>query len=259
MTSDKLDSKTVVITRPVERSQVLANLIKDNGGTPIIIPTLELQLVKSPELIEIAENIESYDWLIFTSPAGVKSFFDVYPSEELPCKIAVIGVKTEEVLKKYNNTPDILPDTFTAEGLLESFKTVDLKGKKVALPRTLSAREVLPEGLKEYGADVKIAEAYKSTIPQDKSKILELSQMIIDHDVDVITFTSPLTVKNLLDVIQQEKEDIYEDVLECLRKDIIICSIGPITGNMLNKYNIKAIEPKRYTVKNMIDTLIENI
>ena len=259
MTTTKLESKKIVITRPQERSQVLANLIKEYGAEPIIIPTLELQLVKSPELIKIAQDIDTFDWIIFTSPAGVKSFFSVYPSEKLPCKIAVIGIKTEEVLNKYNNAPDIIPDSYTAEGLLESFKDVDLDGKKIALPRTLSARLVLPEGLEEYGANVMVAEAYTSAIPTDKTKILELSDMIINKQIDIITFTSPLTVKNLLDVIKEFKPDDYEDVLKALREDIVIASIGPITGKMLSEYNLEAIEPKKYTVKNMVEALIENL
>jgi len=259
MTTNKLKSKKVVITRPKERSQALAKLVEENDAIPIIIPTLELQLVKSPELIRIVDEIDSFDWIIFTSPAGVKSFFNVYPSEKIPCKIAVIGIKTEEILNKYNNTPDIIPESFTAEGLLESFKDVDLEGKKIALPRTLSARDVLPDGLKEYGADVLIAEAYTSAIPADKTQMLELSDMIIRKDIDVITFTSPLTVKNLFDVIQEEKADDYENVLKTLREDITIASIGPITGKRLSEYNLKAIEPEKYTVKDMIEALIKNL
>lgn len=259
MTTDKLDSKKVVITRPKERSRVLAKLIEDNGGIPIIIPTLELQLVKSPELIRIAEEIESFDWIIFTSPAGVRSFFELYPSKIIPCKIAVIGIKTEEVLNEYDNTPDIIPESFTAEGLLESFKDIDLKDKKVALPRTLSARKVLPDGLKKYGANVLVAEAYTSAIPKDKTQILKLSELILNKDIDIITFTSPLTVKNLLDVIKKHNPIEYEDVLKTLRDDITIASIGPITGKMLAEYNLKAIEPKKYTVKDMIEALIESL
>lgn len=259
MTKDKLKDKRIVITRPIERSKVLADLIKENGGIPVIVPTLELQLVKSPELIEIAENISDYDWIIFTSPAGVKSFFKVFEDDEIASNIAVIGVKTEEVLLKYGYKPDIVPDTFTAEGLLEVFKEIDVKGKNIALPRTLSARQILPEGLESYGANVQVAESYKSTIPEDTSSIIQLADSILDDGVDVITFTSPLTAKNFLDVIRCEDDAKYEKVLNKLKDDIIVLSIGPVTSNMLNEYDLQAIEPDRYTVKDMIDTLIENI
>lgn len=259
MTTNKLASKRIVITRPLERSKVLSELIEENGGEVVVVPTLELHLVESPELVQMVDEIDTYDWIIFTSPAGVKSFFNLYKSNTISCDIAVIGVKTEEELKKYGNTPIIIPDKFTAEGLLDSFKNVDLKGKKIALPRTLSARTVLPEGLKEYGAEVVIAEAYTSEIPIDTKNIIDLADNIIDNKIDVITFTSPLTVKNLFEVVKTQKNDCYDTLIRSLRENIVICSIGPITSNMLKQYGLEAIEPSRYTVKDMVETLIEQI
>lgn len=259
MSSDGFKNKKVVVTRPVERSESLAKIIRENNGQPIIVPTLELQLIESKELLYIVENIDEYDWIVFTSPAGVKSFFSVYDKDSIPSKMAVIGVKTEETLKQFNETPDLIPEDFTAEGLLESFSSIDLKGKKIALPRTLSARNVLPEGLEEYGAEVTIAEAYTSSIPKDKTKILDLMEDILNDEIDIITFTSPLTVHNLLEVIKNEKSDKYDEFLHKLQSEVIVGSIGPITGKALKQYNIPAIESNRYTVKDMIDALLQEI
>ncbi|RAP44520.1 MAG: hypothetical protein BZ135_08340 [Methanosphaera sp. rholeuAM6] len=259
MSNNDFNNRKVVITRPVERSESLANIIRQHNGIPVIVPTLELQTVESKELLYVTQNIGEYDWIIFTSPAGVKSFFSIYGKKKLPIKIAVIGVKTEEILLKYNNTPDLIPDNFTAEGLLESFNSVDLKDKKVALPRTLSARDVLPKGLEALGADVTVAEAYTSSIPQDKTHIINLMNDILEDKIDIITFTSPLTVHNLLDVVKDEQPDEFDKFLNKLRTAVTVASIGPITGTALKQYDIPAIEAKRYTVKDMIDILLENI
>lgn len=259
MTKCTFNNKNVVITRPVERSEVLANIITENGGKPVIVPTLELQLVKSKELLDIINNIDDFDWIVFTSPAGVKSFFKVYKSDMLPCKTAVIGVRTEEELLKYGNKPDLIPPDFTAEGLLESFKSFDLKNKKIALPRTLSARKVLPEGLRQYGAEVSVAEAYTSGIPKDTTKILDLCNDIINGNIDIITFTSPLTVENLIKVSDDNQPDKSDNLIDALQNKVIVGSIGPITGRTLLKYNIKAIEPARYTVKDMVETILQTI
>lgn len=256
MTTNDFDNKTVVITRPIERSKALSDLITEYNGVPIIIPTLELQLVESDELKMMVNNIDIYDWIIFTSPAGVKSFFNLYGNNNIPCKIAVIGTKSEEELLKYDNMADLIPNDFTAEGLLESFKSIDIKDKKIALPRTLSARTTLPEGLEEYGAIVDIAEAYTSGIPKDKTDMLKLIDMILNNEIDIITFTSPLTVKNLIELVDEENFDKF---LYNIQNNIIVGSIGPITGNVLNKYGINAIEPQNYTVKDMVETLIQNL
>ena len=258
MTTDDFNNKTVVITRPIERSKALSDLIIKYGGKPLVIPTLELQLVESEELKNMVNTIEMYDWIIFTSPAGVKSFFNLYGSNKVPCKIAVIGTKSEEELLKYGNESDLIPDKFTAEGLLESFKSIDIKGNKIALPRTLSARTTLPEGLKEYGAYVDIAEAYTSGTPKDKTDMLKLVDMILNNEIDIITFTSPLTVTNLMNLMEEDKE-VFDKALYNLQNNITVGSIGPITGNVLNKYGINAIEPEQYTVKYMVEALINNL
>lgn len=259
MSSGDFKNKKIVVTRPVERSESLAKIIREHNGVPVIVPTLELQLIKSDELMHIVENIDEYDWLVFTSPAGVKSFFRVYESKILPLNIAVIGVKTEEVLLEYGFKPDLIPDNFTAEGLLESFNTIDLKGKNIALPRTLNARDVLPRGLEKYGATVTVAEAYTSSIPKDTTHIIKLMQDIIDGTIDIITFTSPLTVHNLIKVVNDKQEDKYDLFLDKLCTNVIVGSIGPITGKALKQYDIPAIEANRYTVKDMIDELLKNI
>jgi len=251
------EEKTVVITRPIERAKVLSDIIESCNGRPVVVPTLELELVESQELIDICNNISSYDWIIFTSPAGVKSFFNTYKGGDVPCRIAVIGVKTEEELNKHNLEADLVPDTFTAEGLLEAFKDIDVTGKCIALPRTLSARTVLPEGLESYGARVMIAESYKSSIPHDASKILKLADDILNDNIDVLTFTSPLTAHNLFKLLKEHRSTQYEDILTKIRSDVIVASIGPITTSALKEYSISAVEPDSYTVKDMINNLLD--
>nr|WP_295164564.1 uroporphyrinogen-III synthase [uncultured Methanosphaera sp.] len=254
-----LKDKKVVVTRPIHRAQALVDIIKDYGGDAVVVPTLELKYVKSDELVYIAENIETFDWIIFTSPAGVKSFFDVYDKDTIPAKVAAIGIKTEEILNEYNITCDMIPDVFTAEGLIEEFSKLDIKGMKIALPRTLSARKVLPDTLKEFGANVFIAEAYTSAIPDDTTDIKKLVCDIIDSKVDIITFTSPLTVSNLFNVAKEMDDGIYDKLITSLSENITVASIGPITGQVLKDVDVKYIEPDKYTTKDMIDAVVKNI
>ena len=46
---------------------------------------------------------------------------------------------------------DLIPDDFTAEGLIEEFKKQNITGKTIGIPRTASARAVLPEELEKLG------------------------------------------------------------------------------------------------------------
>ena len=156
--------KVIGITRPMERSQAAVDIVQENGGIPLVVPTLELESFASESLMDLCNRAGDLDWIIFTSPASLESLFkycEGFREKINPhCQVAVIGPRTERVLNDYGIQADLVPDDYTAEGLLEEFHKIDLKQKKVGVPRTFKARDVLPKGLKYMGATVYLAEAY---------------------------------------------------------------------------------------------------
>lgn len=251
-----LEGKKIVITRPAERAQDSVEMVKSYGAIPIVTPTIELKDSKPEEMIKLCNMINELDWLVFTSPRAIESFFKYCNLENAEnLKVASIGPKTGEVLDKYGVKVDLIPEEYTAEGLLEAFQSIEVKDKKIGLPRTMVARYTLPHGLQRRGAEVILADAYKSEMPDDKSKIYELIDDILNREIDIIMFTSPLTVKNLVKIA---KESGKENILDILRtKEILVAAIGPITRKVLDAYKIDPIMPEEYTFKNMLDKLVE--
>jgi uroporphyrinogen-III synthase len=254
------EGKVIAITRPQERSKEAVDIIKSHGGIPLVAPTLELQYSKTESLMELCRRAHELDWIILTSPASLNSLFkyckDFKKRLNPNCRVAAIGSKTAKALSNYGISTEILPNDYTAEGLLEVFKDIPLKGKKVGLPRTLSARQVLPDGLKEMGAEVFLAEAYKSTLPQDKRLVHELIEGIIQGEVDAVTFTSPLTVTNLFEIAGEKKGVLLNALSD---NSTMVAAIGPITQRPLNENGIKSIIPSNYTVKAMLERLMEEM
>ena len=252
--------KKIAITRPQERSKAVKEFIENYGSEAIIVPTLELKLENTESLKNLMEKSNELDWLIFTSVSSIESIFEFYPDflDKLnpECKIATIGTKTAELGIKKGLPIDIIPKDYTAEGLLEEFERIDLNNKNVGVPRTFSARTILPEGLKNMGANVILAESYKSVIPEDTSKIEKLIQCILDEKIDGITFTSPLTVSNLFEIAKDDEKD---ELVEKLSTTTLTVAIGPITGNILNQLGVNHIYPERYTVKDMIDLMFREL
>lgn len=248
--------KKIAITRPEERSKAAMEFIENYGGEAVIAPTLELKLENTDSLKNLMGRLDQLDWLIFTSVSSIDSIFKFYPDflENLNpnCKLATIGTKTAELAIKKGMRVDIIPKDYTAEGLLEEFERIDLNNKIVGVPRTFSARTILPNELKRMGAEVILAESYKSVIPEDTGRIEDLIQSILNEDIDGIIFTSPLTVKNLFIIA---KEDKKEQLVEKLSSSTLTVAIGPITGRILDEYKVKHIYPERYTVKDMIDLM----
>ncbi|MDO9044354.1 MAG: uroporphyrinogen-III synthase [Methanobacteriaceae archaeon] len=259
--SKTLNNKVIVITRPIERSKFTFDIVKEFGGVPLVVPTLELKFTDTPNLRRLLKKLKELDWLIFTSPASLESIFNFCPDlkEHLnpQCKIAVIGPKTKRIVESKGLTTEIMPSEYTAEGLLDSFLEYDLEGKIIGIPSTLAARDVLLKELTKMGAHVFVAEAYKSIVPEETDLIEDLIKKILDKEISAITFTSPLTVKNLFNLVEKEHKPDFIKILS--KKEVLVAAIGPITGKTLQEYGINALIPEKYTVKDMMLKLFDNL
>ena len=221
-----------------------------------ITPTLDLKPVNTQSLKNLVANKDELDWIVFTSPTTIVSLNKFYPDflGNLDCKIAVIGNKTGRLVEKQGLAVDLMPEEFTAEGLIEEFKKNGITDKTIGIPRTASARPVLPEELEKLGNTVILAEAYKSLFPMDEKAVEELIQKIENKEIDAITFTSPLTVENFFTIADDKQK-----IAELLNENLLVVSIGPITARVLDKYEVKNIYPDTYTVPDMMELLFETL
>ena len=213
-----------------------------------------MEPVNTESLKNLVARKDELDWIIFTSPTTIVSLNKFYPDfiSTLKCKLAVIGNKTGKLAEKNELTVDLMPNDFTAEGLIEEFKKRGITGKIIGIPRTASARPVLPQELEKLGNEVILAEAYKSLFPMDENAVQELIGKIENKEIDAITFTSPLTVENFFQIAENK-----EKLAQLLNDNLLVACIGPITAKVLEKYNIAYIYPDTYTVPDMMELLFK--
>ena len=244
----------VAITRPADRSKAACKIVEELGGQYILAPTLDLKPVNSESLKNLIANKDLLDWIVFTSPTTITSLNLFYPDflKNLDCKVAVIGNKTGKIASEQGFKVDLIPEDFTAEGLLEEFEKRNITNQTIGIPRTASARPVLPEGLEKLNNKVILAEAYKSLFPMDEDKISDLIAKIENNEIDAITFTSPLTVTNFFKISKNK-----EKLADLLSNNLLTVCIGPITGKILDQYNINYIYPDTYTVRDMMELLFK--
>jgi uroporphyrinogen-III synthase len=244
----------VAITRPADRSKAACKIVEELGGQYVLAPTLDLKPVNSESLKNLIANKDLLDWIVFTSPTTITSLNLFYPDflKNLDCKVAVIGNKTGKIADEQGVKVDLIPEDFTAEGLLEEFEKRNITNQTIGIPRTASARPVLPEGLEKLNNKVIVAEAYKSLFPMDEDKINDLIAKIENNEIDAITFTSPLTVTNFFKISKNK-----EKLADLLSNNLLTVCIGPITGKILDQYNINYIYPDTYTVRDMMELLFK--
>ena len=66
----------ILVTRPKENISRTAALLREKGAEVLELPSISIiPLEDQSRLYQAFSHIRSYDWLVFTSPAGVEVFF----------------------------------------------------------------------------------------------------------------------------------------------------------------------------------------
>lgn len=248
--------KKIVITRARAQASELVERLSDLGAECIEYPTIKIIPPKdTAPLAKAIDNIKEYSWLIFTSVNGVKHFFEVLFKKGLDTRVlghiktAVIGPATKDELKKYGINSDIMPKNYRAESVVEAFENIDVKNKKILIPRAMEARAVLPQELKNMGAVVDEITAYETIPVSDRKE--ELLSDFSAGNIDLVTFTSSSTVKNFKSIFTDKE---FEQIAGKFKT----ASIGPITGQTAEELGIiPDINANEYTIDGLIDAVLD--
>jgi uroporphyrinogen III methyltransferase/synthase len=247
-----LFGQKVVVTRAADQAAEFSDRLRALGADPQELPVIALEPPSDPAPLDRAiENLQSYDWLIFTSVNGVRFFMDRldesrHDLRSLKARICAIGPSTREAVEDLHLKVDLMPEAYVAESLIQAFASEDLAAKKVLLPRAAVARDVIPVELSKLGAQVDVVEAYRNIVPPNAT--------IRAHEIfscgkkpDWITFASSSAVKNLLAITGRE-------ALE----GIHIASIGPVTSSTLCAHGLKVdAEARQFTLDGLIQAILE--
>jgi uroporphyrinogen III methyltransferase/synthase len=250
-----LFGRRIVITRARAQASDLVSKLTRLGAHCIEIPTIQIAPPKDiAPLRDAIDRITRYDWLVFTSVNGVKFFFDTLFDMGRDVRVlghlnfACIGPVTRDRLRDYGIVSDILPQTFRAESVVEAFSSVEIKDKKVLLPRARLARTILPEELSKMGARVDEVCAYE-TLPGDEGRE-ELITLLENRQIDAVTFTSSSTVSNFMSLLESRDAKL-------LLQGVVKASIGPITSDTARSLGIDPeIEAAVYTIPGLVDALL---
>lgn len=170
-----------------------------------------------------------FDWVVFTSKKGVDFFFSLLEkwgldSRWMP-KVAAIGDPAFVKLRARGIRPNLFPPEPTRVALSTSLIQSGIRGKRVLLPMSAVAPDVLPERLREAGADVHRLDLYTLAFPE----VTEVPE------ADVVLFSSESTVRSARD----------QGLLAGIRdRGMIVGGIGPATWRRLDEVGLPpAIRP----------------
>jgi uroporphyrinogen-III synthase len=248
-----LAGKRIVITRAPHQTAEFEALLRERDAIPLLYPCIDIAPpADSQPLISALQSVDSFDWLILTSANTVlalkRLLSDLQQSTDTlqHLKIAAVGTATaDSAAKLLNLQTDLIPDTFIAEALAEALQPID--GVRILLPQSAIAEPTLAETLRSAGARITVVDAYQTVIG---SGGIDLSAMLTAGEIDVMTFTSSSTVRNLLGRLTSEGGPVDQLARVCL------ACIGSKTAATADKMGLHvAVTPEEYTIPGLIAAL----
>lgn len=241
-----LKGKTVVVTRPEDRSGTLTQRLRELGAEAVDYPCIRtVAREENPELEEAIGNLSRYRCLVFTSPAGPEIFFRRLRAAGRDARalsgltLAAIGPKTAKALEKHGVTADLVPETYDSDHLAKALEAVE---GPVLLCRASRGSTALPEMLERKGipfADVPIYDTvYTSPDPQKVDALL--------GEKLLVTFTSASTVRGFVESLPGR--DL---------KNVIGCCIGRQTEAEAKKYGLTTVVSQEATMESLMETIKE--
>lgn len=222
--------KRVLITRPGDLGVTFADLLQARGAETVIIPTI--RVTGPPDWEEVdrfIEQLDEYDWLIFTSAHGVEYFCarlnEVRLDAPIKSKIGTVGATTEAKLNSFGFRAKLVPGRFSAEGLLEAF-SADLTGTRFLLPRGKGAGKELPEGLRSRGGIVDEVTVYRTLRIERPGE--PGGELLRSANVDLVTFTSSSSVNGLVRMLGGDEAEKW-------KRRVRVASIGPKTSQTIRR------------------------
>ena len=221
-----LFGKNICITRSKKQSENLKNKLVKLGAEVTSFNSIEIKS-SANNLDKYINKLEDYNHIVFTSVNSVETFFDYliekdYDVRRIKAKISAIGHATEKALNKRGIICFAKAKEFVGEGLVSILKPHLKENEKLLLPCSAKSREYIYEELIKTGIEVDKVHVYDTVCGDVKNK------RSFD-EVDIVFFTSPSTVKNMVEMLGLE---------EIKKKKVI--AIGPKTNEALESLGIKA-------------------
>ena len=230
---------TVAVTRARAQASGLAQSLRELGAEVVQAPAIRIEPIPGPPLDPAA-----YDLICVTSQNAVSALFERIAAGGRDARalagarIASIGPRTDRELQAHGIVADVTAGRSLGEGLVEALAGVP--ATRALIARARGGRDVLPDALRERGAQVDVLELYESV-----AEPLAADTVTAVGAADYVTFTSSSTVRNLLGAISE------------LSPHTRVVSIGPITSETLREHGVAVdVEAGEHDVDGVLAALV---
>lgn len=191
----------VLLARPKERISETAKKLRALGADLLEAPAVRIETIEQNErLYRALDEIASYQWLVFTSPSGVRVFFEELAKKRMDVrslaalKIAVIGSGTKKELEKYGMYADLMPEEYDAAHLGQALAKECSPGDKILIARSAIGSPELTEALRAADS-VHIDDIPTYQTVYAPHPLVDVRAEAEQGRIDYVLFTSASTVR----------------------------------------------------------------
>ena len=245
----------VVVTRTRDQASEFSRQLLELGADVLEIPTIKIEPpAEKNDLKDALLGLHEYDWVVFTSPNGVTTFFDYFfkAFDDLRdiggVKIAAVGPATAAKLKELHLRVDAMPEEYVSAKIakaMTNFESID--NLRILLMRAEIANRELPKELESLGAIVDDVASYR-TVPETEDRNGAVAKLL-EEGADWITFTSSSTVENF------HARFNLPELVKGFRK-LKIASIGPETTKTIKALGVSPdVEAKPHNITGLVKAI----
>ena len=253
-----LFGQRIVVTRSRAQAGELSHKLIELGADVLEMPCIKRAVPSQPQhLMDAMLELNSYDWLVFTSANGVTAFFEYFfrafkdMRDIGGVRIAAVGPGTAAKLRELHLQVDLMPEEAIGTKIAKEFEKFEtIENLKICLLRAEVANPDLPKALEELGAIADDIPVYRTVVENDD--LADVSAKLLASGADWITFTSGSTVEHfharfnlpaLLKKFPQTK----------------LASIGPETTKVIETLGVKpTVEAKEHTMEGVVGVILKS-
>lgn len=201
------NSRPFISTRPLEKAQELLNAFSEEAYSIINCPMIEVYRKEiSEEEKVILSNLSQCKWVVFTSPNGVRYFFEHVRIAGInidnTLKFAVIGKATEKELNSININADFVSPIGNGKAFAEALEA------EIGLnePMIWATGSIAPVNFEHHFNRCKRIEVYSTRKVNNLND--KIKARISSGDYEMILAFSPSAVESLVDAFSTPDEKL---------------------------------------------------
>lgn len=244
-----LSGYKVLVTRPRGLSSSMSMKLREEGAEVLEMPAVRLVPIEGNlKLKHALMNLKNYQWIVFTSPSGVRIFFDEMKAMELDIRnlmglrFAALGTGTAKALKEHGFYPDLMPKVFDGEHLGEELAKAAGVDDRILIPRAKIGNKELVEKLSGHIVD-DIPTYDTEYISQD---VIDIRERFESGNIDCTAFTSSSSVKAFAAAL--EGVDFSKIKAAC---------IGRQTRATADRYGMQTEMAEEATIESLTELIIK--